>query len=71
MRLLVTTHGGAGHFHPLAAIADAALAEGVDVAFAVEPPFDRTIAGAGYAVFPMGMPFDFNDPESTFPERNA
>ncbi len=59
MRLLITTHGGAGHFHPLAPIADAALAAGHQVRFAVEPPFDAHIRSCGYDAVPMGMAFDF------------
>jgi UDP:flavonoid glycosyltransferase YjiC (YdhE family) len=68
MRLLITTHGGAGHFHPLAPIADAAVARGHDVLFAVEPPFDEYIERAGHRAHPMGMYFDFRAPERSFPE---
>ena len=62
MRLLITTHGGAGHFHPLAPIADAALAAGHQVRFAVEPPFDAHIRRCGYDAEPIGMEFDFQQP---------
>ena len=67
MKLLITTHGGAGHFHPLAPIADAVLARGHEVTFATEPPYDGQIRVAGYAVEPVGRSFDFTDPERTFP----
>jgi UDP:flavonoid glycosyltransferase YjiC (YdhE family) len=62
MRLLITTHGGAGHFNPLAPIADAALAAGHQVRFAVEPPFDEHIRRCGYDAAPIGMEFDFQQP---------
>lgn len=55
MRVLFTTHPGAGHFHPLVPLAQALRDGGHEVAFASDRAFVPTIAAAGFRAFPAGV----------------
>jgi UDP:flavonoid glycosyltransferase YjiC (YdhE family) len=68
VRVLFTTHGAFGHFHPVAPIALELEAAGHNVAFATEPPFVPVIARAGFEAFPMGLDLDVSRAERVFPE---
>lgn len=55
VRVLFTTHPGAGHFHPLVPLARALQDAGHDVAFASHRAFLSTIESAGFRAFPAGV----------------
>lgn len=55
MRILFTTQGELGHFHPLVPIAHAAVQAGHEVAFATQPPFVPTVERSGFLAFPSGL----------------
>jgi UDP:flavonoid glycosyltransferase YjiC (YdhE family) len=55
MRVLFTTQGALGHFHPLVPIAHAAAHAGHEVAFATQPPFAPTVERSGFLAFPAGL----------------
>jgi UDP:flavonoid glycosyltransferase YjiC (YdhE family) len=55
VRVLFTTHGALGHFHPLVPIAHAAAEAGHEVAFATQAPFVPTVERSGFRAFAAGM----------------
>jgi UDP:flavonoid glycosyltransferase YjiC (YdhE family) len=55
MRVIFTTQGALGHFHPLVPIARAAVQAGHEVAFATQPPFAPTVERSGFLAFPAGL----------------
>ncbi len=54
MRVLLTTQVGAGHWRPLAPLAQALRAAGHEVAFAATPYFCNEIGAYGFRCFPVG-----------------
>lgn len=54
MRILFTTHGAYGHFHPIAPLALAARAKGHDVLVATGPALTDWIASCGLRAVPAG-----------------
>ncbi len=55
MRILFTTTGGTGHFHPLIPLAHAAAAAGHEVACAASPSLRSAVEAAGLRFFPAGF----------------
>lgn len=60
MRILFTTHGGSGHWRPLAPLATASVRTQHEIAFATTPAFCSIIEQHGFSSFPVGV-----DDEST------
>lgn len=58
MRILFTTHGAYGHFHPIAPLASAAQARGHDVVIATAPQLVEWVAACGFRVVPAGVRTD-------------
>ena len=63
MRILFTTTGGTGHFHPLIPLAHAATAAGHEVACAASPSLRAAVEAVGLRFLPAGfdrrgIPFD-------------
>jgi UDP:flavonoid glycosyltransferase YjiC (YdhE family) len=54
-RFLFSASGGYGHLHPLVPLARALRHAGHDVAFAVSPSLQPTVAAAGFTVLPVGV----------------
>lgn len=55
MRVLFTCVIGYGHFNPMVPLARAFEAAAHEVAFATDPGFSPSVAGAGFRVFPAGL----------------
>lgn len=55
MRLLFSSHGGYGHFHPIAPMALAAQAQGHDVVVAVGPDLVDWVIACGLRAVPVGL----------------
>jgi UDP:flavonoid glycosyltransferase YjiC (YdhE family) len=55
VRVLFTCVIGYGHFNPMVPLARAFEAAGHEVAFATDPGFCPSVAGAGFRVFPAGL----------------
>lgn len=78
-RVLVTTAAALGHFHPLAAVADALRASGADVRFVCSPAFCDRVVASGFEAVPCGIDWQSRDLSETWPdfrsvprdERNA
>jgi MGT family glycosyltransferase len=66
MRVLFTTLPAYGAFQPLAPVARAFEAAGHDVAFAASATFCRVVHGAGFACYPAGVDWSFDDRESVY-----
>lgn len=62
MRVLFTTTAGAGHFHPLVPIAQAAAKAGHVIAFACPASFRPTVEALGFPSYAAGRD-DVSDPE--------
>lgn len=67
MRFLFSTRPFYGHFHVMAAVAQAAQADGHDVAFATAAPFVGVVERSGFTFFPAGL--DPSDPTWTDQNR--
>lgn len=63
MRILFTTHGAYGHFHPIAPLALAAVGRGHDVLVATGPGLTDWVAGCGLRTFAAGPDSDAVDAE--------
>ena len=57
MRVLFTIPPGLGHFHPMAALAQALLRSGHEVRFACPQSFCPTVEAAGFICTPAGLDF--------------
>lgn len=68
MRALLTTQAAAGHFNPMAALADALRSAGWAVQFACTPSFCRSVRAVGFDAHPMGEDWSSRDLSETFPE---
>lgn len=68
MRALLTTQAAAGHFNPMAGIADALAGAGWEVQFACTPAFCPIVRAAGFDAFPMGEDWSSRDLSETFPD---
>jgi hypothetical protein len=65
MRVLFTSHGALGHFHPLVPIARTAARAGHDVVFATPASFAPMVERSGFRAFAAGMS---GTPADAFPE---
>jgi len=72
VKAMLTTQAAAGHFNPMATVADALVRAGRSVQFACTPSFCRSVRAVGFDAFPMGQDWSSRDLSETFPEfRNV
>lgn len=72
MRILFSTHGAYGHFHPIAPLALAAAGKGHDVLVATGPDLVDWITGCGLRAVAVGLANDVVDAETArFPADAA
>ena len=71
MKVLLTTHPGLGHLHPLVPLAQALQQAGHDVAFACSAALLPTIDRLGFKGFAAGLNWLESAAEKTFPELKA
>lgn len=67
MRILCTTHPGAGHLHPLVPLARALAARGHEVAVATAASFAPTVEATGLRAMPAGVDWLQSDAEAVMP----
>jgi UDP:flavonoid glycosyltransferase YjiC (YdhE family) len=68
MRVLMTTHPGLGHLHPMVPIARALISAGHEVAFACAQRFCAKIESLGFRAFPAGLDWLESEAERAFPQ---
>ena len=68
MRVLMTTHPGLGHLHPMVPIARALMSAGHEVAFASSQSFRARIESLGFHAFSAGLDWLESDAEPAFPQ---
>lgn len=67
MKILFTTHPGAGHLHPMAPLARELARRGHDVRVATSPAFAGAVTDAGLVPLPAGIPWLESAADAHFP----
>jgi UDP:flavonoid glycosyltransferase YjiC (YdhE family) len=67
MKILFTTHPGAGHLHPMAPLARELARRGHDVRVATSPAFAEAVVHAGLVPMPAGIPWLESAADDHFP----
>lgn len=68
MKVLMTTHPGFGHWHPLVPLAQALIAAGHELQVACSASFVPRVAAFGVPAMAMGLDWLESEPERAFPE---